>query len=203
MLLPAKNQRPVSHGFTFIEVMVAMLIFTMAVLAASNIADGSVKATRDARDVSRAAWLLQSTMTELETRLETDGIDKACDKKKEGKFEGAGNEGFTWKTECYEIDLKLSQTASKMSQDNADERAANQENLIQKLVLDLASAHISKSLREIHAEIYWLQGKNKRTVTATTHFVRYDQQVAVPDLSGLGGGTGGTGGSTGGTGTGQ
>lgn len=203
MLLPAKNRRHSSHGFTFIEVMVAMLIFTMAVLAASNIADGSVKATRDARDVTRAAWLLQSTMTQLETRLETEGIDKACDKKKEGKFEGPGNEGFSWKTECYEIDLKLSQTASKMSQDNADERAASQENLIQKLVLDLASAHISKSLREIHAEIYWLQGKNKRTVTATTHFVRYDQPVAVPDLSGLGVGTGGTGTGTGGTGTGQ
>ncbi len=202
MQLPAKgrkNQRRHRHGFTFIEVMVAMLIFTMAVLAASNIADGSVKATRDARDVSRAAWLLQSTMTQLETRLESEGIEKACDKKKDGKFEGAGNEGFTWKTECYEIDLKLSQTASKMAQENADERDAAQENLIQKLILDLASAHITKSLREIHAEVYWFQGKTKRTATATTHFVRYDQQVVLPDLSGLGGG--GTGGSSG-TGTG-
>ena len=198
MHVRSNNRRRSLAGFTFIEVMVAMLIFTMAVLAATTIADGSVKATRDARDVTRATMLLQGVMTQLETRLESEGIDKACDKKKEGKFE-VPNEGFTWKTECYEIDLKLSQTAAKMAGENVDERDANQENLIQKMVLDLASAHISKSLREIHAEVYWNQGKTKRTVTATTHFVRYDQQAVLPDLGG-GGGTGGAAGGTTGTG---
>lgn len=200
---PSNNRKIASGeaGFTFIEVMVAMLIFTMAVLAASTIADGSVKATRDARDVTRATMLLQGVMTQLETRLETEGIDKACDKKKEGKFE-VPNEGFTWKTECYEIDLRLSQTAAKMAQENVDEREANQENLVQKMVLDLASDHISKSLREIHAEVYWFQGKTKRTITATTHFVRYDQQPVVPNFGGAtggssGGGSGGTSGSGG------
>ncbi len=194
----AKGSRRLGNisGFTFIEVMVAMLIFTMAVLAASNIADGSVKATRDTRDVSRATWLLQSVMTQLETKLESEGIEKACDKKKEGKFEGA-NDGFTWKTECYEIEIKLSQTAAKLAQENKDKNdsGGNQENLIQKLILDLASDYISKSLREIHAEVYWNQGKTKRTITATTHFVRYDQQAVLPDLSGLGGGGDGKGGS--------
>ena len=198
MHVRSNNRRRSLAGFTFIEVMVAMLIFTMAVLAATTIADGSVKATRDARDVTRATMLLQGVMTQLETRLESEGIDKACDKKKEGKFE-VPNEGFTWKTECYEIDLKLSQTAAKMAGENVDERDASQENLIQKMVLDLASAHISKSLREIHAEVYWNQGKTKRTVTATTHFVRYDQQAVLPDLGG-GGGTGGAAGGTTGTG---
>ncbi len=190
-----QNQR--HAGFTFIEVMVAMLIFTMAVLAASNIADGSVKATRDAKDISKATWLLQGVMTELETKLESQGIEKACEKKKEGKFEGE-YEGFTWKTECYEIDFKLSETASKMSQDGANESEANQENMIQKLVLQLASEYITKSLREFHAEVYWMQGKNKRTVTATSHFVRYDQQAQIPDLSALTGGGGGGGTGTGG-----
>jgi prepilin-type N-terminal cleavage/methylation domain-containing protein len=194
-MVPLIKKQPGYHlgpmdGFTFIEVMVAMLIFTMAVLAASNIADGSVKATRDTRDVSRATWLLQSVMTQLETRLESEGIEKACDKKKDGKFEGA-NEGFTWKTECYEIEIKLSQTAAKMAQDNnKDSNGGNQEDLIQKMVLDLASDYISKSLREIHAEVYWNQGKAKRTVTATTHFVRYDQQAVIPNLGGIGGGDG-------------
>lgn len=191
---PITNNQMHRAGFTFIEVMVAMLIFTLAVLAASNIADGSVKATRDARDISRATWLLQGVMTELETKLESQGIDKACDKKKEGKFEGE-HEGFTWKTECYEIDFKLSETASKMSQEGANESEGNQENVIQKLVLNLAGEYITKSLREIHAEVYWNQGKTKRMVSATSHFVRYDQQAQVPDLAGLTGGGGGGGGT--------
>lgn len=199
MRLISKNLR--RSGFTFIEVMVAILIFTLAVLAASNIADGSVKATRDARDITKATWLLQGVMTELETKLESQGIDKACDKKKEGKFEGA-YDGYTWKTECYEIDFKLSETASKMSKDGAKESDANTENIIQKLVLQLASEYITKSLREIHAEVNWKQGKNVRTVTATSHFVRYDQQAQIPDLSALTGGSGGAGTGSG-TGTGR
>jgi len=192
--MPRISNKP-SHfcaGFTFIEVMIAMLIFTLAVLAATNIADGSVKATREARDISRATWLLQGVMAELETKLESQGIDKACDKKKEGKFEG-DNQGYTWKTECYEIDIKLSETASKSAKEEENESGASQENIIQKMVLNLASEYITKSLREIHAEVYWTQGKNKRMVSATTHFVRYDQQPTVPDLSALTGGAGGGG----------
>lgn len=178
-----------NRGFTFIEVLVAMLIFVFAALAAVDIARGSVRATQEAKTLSKASWLLQSVMTELETKLEQDGIDKACEKKKEGKFEGL-YEGFTWITYCTEIDLKLSQTAAQVAKSN-DANEPTKEDQMQKMILDVASAYMSKALRELHAEIYWQQGKTKREVSATTHFVRYDLPLQVPGL-GLGGAGGGT-----------
>ena len=196
---PMKLKAP--QGFTFIEVLIAMLIFVFVVLAAVNIASGSVRATRDAKEISKATWLLQNVMTELETKLEVEGIEKACDKKKEGKFDGL-NEGYTWATFCYEIDLKLSQTASAVqASQNADQGDSNtsKEDIMQKLILDTASEYIDKSFREIHAEVYWMQGKTKKTVSLTTHFVRYDLPISMPggglkstqptSPSGSGGGT--------------
>lgn len=195
-------------GFTFIEVLVAMLIFVLAVLAAVSIADGSVKATREAREIAKATWLVQKVMVDLETKMETQGLDKACDKKNEGKFE-APYEAYTWTTYCGEIDLKLSQTAAQLqaAQAKGEEREneSTKEDVMLKMILDTASDYISKSMRELHAEVNWTQGKQKRHVSLTTHFVRYDQQATLPGLGGVGGdgsSGSGSGSGTGGTGTG-
>lgn len=171
------SRRRFSKGFTFIEVLVAMLIFTLAALAAVDIGRGSVRATRDTRDVTRATWLLQGVITELETKIETQGFDKGCVEKAEGKFEEP-NQEFTWKTYCYEVDLRLSETAAQVAQatKNGQEEGdiATKENVFQKMILNTASDYMTKALREIHAEVYWKQGKDQRKVEATTHVVRYD-----------------------------
>ena len=166
-----------SAGFTFIEVLVAMLIFTLAALAAVDIGRGSVRATRDTRDVTKATWLLQGLMTELETKLETQGFDKGCVEKAEGKFEEP-NQDFTWKTFCQQVDLRLSETAAQVAQaaqeGDEDGDISTRENVFQKMILNSASDYMTKALREIHAEVYWTQGKDVRKVEATTHVVRYD-----------------------------
>lgn len=173
------KQRPTSSGFTFIEVLVAMLIFTLAALAAVDIGRGSVRATRDTRDVTRATWLLQGVLTELETKIETQGFDKGCSEKAEGKFDEPYQD-FTWKTYCYEVDLRLSETAAQVAQaakqaEGEDEGdTTSRENVFQKMILNTASDYMTKALREIHAEVYWKQGKDQRKVEASTHVVRYD-----------------------------
>jgi type II secretion system protein I len=170
---------PNKSGFTFIEVLIAMAIFTMAVLAAVSITGGSVQATRDAREISIATWLLQKKMVELETKLETDGIDKACEKKDEGKFEEP-YQTYTWKSFCDEVDFKISETAAKMAQsEEGEESGDTSENQILKLILNTASDYITQSVREVHVEVDWQSGKAKRSVDASTHFVRYDQKVAL------------------------
>jgi len=188
------------NGFTFIEVLVAMLILVLAVLASVSLTDGSVRATREAKDISTATWLLQNVMTELETKLETEGIEKGCEAKKEAKFE-APYEKYSWTTTCIEIDFNLSQTAADLAKQNEEDDVSQnreQENQIQKFILDTASQYITKSLRELHAEVSWSQGKQRRKVDATTHFARYDQPIALPNLGGAGGGTGGSGSGGGG-----
>lgn len=172
-----------STGFTFVEVLVAMLILVLASLAASSIARQSVRATRDAKEISRASWLLQKVMTELETRLETEGLEKGCDKKKEGKFD-APDADFSWVTYCYEIDVRLSETAAQATQADEDSNESTKEDVITKMILQTANKYIASSLRELTAEVIWKQGKGQRTVSATTHFVRYDQPLTFPSIAG-------------------
>lgn len=165
-----------NSGFTFIEVLVAMFIFTMAVVASLGLNQGSVRATREAKTLSTATWLLQNVMVELETKLETEGIEKGCEKKKEGKFEPPFN-NFTWATYCQQIDFQLSQTAAAMlsGDENKSESEQSQENMIQKMVLENASGYLSKATRELHAEVIWMEGKEPRTIDVTTHFAKYDE----------------------------
>ncbi len=171
------TERKSTAGFTFIEVLVAMLIFVMAVLAAADIANGAVKATQDSRDVTLGTWLLQGKMVELETQLETEGIEKGCVKKDTGKFE-APFDRYSWQTECYEIDLKISETAAKLAASAAgeeeDEGQTSQESSIQKMVLGIASDYLTKAVREIHTEVYWNQRGAERVISLTTHVVNYN-----------------------------
>jgi type II secretion system protein I len=169
-------------GFTFIEVLVAMLIFTLAVLAALNIVTGSVRAVKEAKEISQASWLLQNLMAEAESKLEGQGIDKACLAKEDGKFPEP-YQNFRWKKSCYRIDFKLSEGAARLQeqmQSGNKEEESDKENQMLKMVLNLASEYITRSTRELHAEVIWMQGKTQRQISATSHFVRYDQQPALP-----------------------
>jgi type II secretion system protein I len=168
-------------GFTFIEVLVAMLIFVMAVVVSLSVTDGSVRATNDTKEISTATWLLQNVMVELETKLETEGFDKGCEKKHAAKFE-APYQNYSWLTTCDEIDYQLSQTAAQLAQQKPDQGSddANQENLIAKFILQNASDYISKAIRELHAEVTWTHGKLVRKIDLTTHIARYDQPLTMP-----------------------
>jgi len=175
------------NGFTFIEVLLAITLFVIAAVVAVDLTRGSVRATQDLKDVTTATWLLKKTISQLETKMESDGFDKACDKKKEGKFD-APYEKFTWVTNCIQIDFKLSQSAATLtaSDKDSDSPESSKENILQKMVLNVASDYISKSMRELHAEVHWVQGKKtKRSVDVTTHVARYDQplQIGLPPAS--------------------
>ncbi len=185
MLNHLKNKH---NGFTFIEVLLAITLFVIAAIVAVDLTRGSVRATQDLKEVTTATWLLKKTMTELETRIEAEGFDKACDKKKEGKFDPP-HEKYTWTTNCNQIDFKLSQTAAALANELSEtkEEKSSSEDQIQKIILSIASDNISKSMRELHAEIHWVQGKkNPRTIDVTTHIARYDQELNVPNFGASG-----------------
>jgi type II secretion system protein I len=175
-----------SKGFTFIEVLVAMLIFVLAVLAAINIVHGAVRATNDAKTLTVATWLLQNVMVELETKIETLGVDRGCDKKKEAKFDPP-YQNFSWVAYCYEVNMNISSTASQMlNKKDGDSDNRTQVNLVQNLIFQIASEYLTKAMRELHVEVIWMQGKTKRTVDATTHFANLDYPLTVPAI-GIGG----------------
>ena len=175
--------------------MIATVIFVLAALAAMDLARGSVRAVKDAQDVTLATWLLQKTIVELETKIETEGIEKACEKKKEGTFPEPYQK-FSFVSYCSEIDFKISETVSALMDESAEnDDRATRENLTQKYVLNIASDYMSKASRELHVEVTWMQGKTPRTIDVTTHVARYDLPLTVGGVPGTAPstGTGGTG----------
>lgn len=192
--------RSSQDGFTFIEVLVAMLIFVLAALTAVELVRGAVKSTGRTRDITEATWLLQNIMTELETKMETLGFEEGCEKKTEARF-AAPYENYSWTATCDEIEFRLSETAAKAmaAQSAGEEDYDTSEDQILKLVLNVASEYITSSLRELHATISWTEGTTPRTVSATTHVVSMDQKLPSLGLGGAGGGSSGTGTDTGGS----
>lgn len=178
-----KNQK----GFTFVEVLIAIVILVLASVTAADLVRGSVRAVRDAKEFTIATMLLQKTIAELETKMETEGMERGCEKKKDGKFDPPF-EKFTWTTYCTEIDFRLSESAAKLlSEKEGDGKETdNKEDMITKMILNMASDYITKSLRELHVEVNWAQGKDKRHIDATTHFVRYDEPLNISALGGIG-----------------
>ncbi len=174
-------------GFTLVEVLFAILIFVIAALAAADLTRGSVRATREGKDISVATWLLQNVMTELETKLETEGFDKGCDKKKEGKFDPP-NDRFVWTAYCNDIDFKLSSSAAKIlaKEDSKDDKPST-EDMIQKIILKSAGDYLTKSIRELHVEIKWKMGSIEKTIDATTHVAVYNLPFTVSGIPDLGG----------------
>lgn len=166
-----------NRGFTFLEVLVAMLIFTMAAVTAASLVKGSVHATRESKEIAQATWLLQNVITDAESRLEAQGIDRACKEKTEGKFE-APNEKYRWIVQCYPIDFKLSETSARLAQQMAGDADVDttKEDPTLKMVLNVGSEFLTRSTRELHVQVLWADGKRQRQVAATTHFMRYDQK---------------------------
>ncbi len=167
-----------------------MLIFTMAALTAVSIVNGSVRATRESKEVTQASWLLQNILAQTESKLEAQGVDRACQEKEEGKFPAPFDQ-YRWKTQCYKIDFHLSEAAAKLQQELQQKAAGeeydssnkNKEDPTLKLIFQTASEYFSRSVREVHAEVSWIRGKNPQSISATTHFVRFDQQPALPGLT--------------------
>jgi len=171
-------------GFTFIEVLLAITLFVIAAVVAVDLTRGSVRATQDLKEVTTATWLLKKTITELETKVESEGFEKACNEKKEGKFE-APYEKYRWVTNCNQIDFKLSENAAALmgKDEDSKDNKQNQEDQILKMILNMSGDYISKSMRELHAEVHWVQGKkNERVVDVTTHVARYDLPLSIPAL---------------------
>ena len=173
-------------GFTFIEVMIATVIFVLAALAAMDLARGSVRAVKDAQDVTLATWLLQKVIVELETQIETEGLAKACQPKKEGRFQDPYS-GFAYTTYCSEVDFKISEQASALlGGDSSEDSNRTQEDQFKKIFLQTVSKYMSQASREIHAEVTWMQGKTPRKVDVTTHIARYDLPPTLPSFPGMG-----------------
>ncbi len=87
------------RGFTLLEVVVALAILGLALMAIFDLNSGAVASHAYAKRLTVATMLARSKMTDLEQELYDKGFDARRPRAISGDFRAEGWEAFTWKAQ--------------------------------------------------------------------------------------------------------
>lgn len=95
-----------SRGFTLLEVMIALAILSVALVAISNLNGGAVAMHAYSRRATEATLLLRGKMLDVEDDLQKNGFSDFTDEK-HGDFSAEGAAGYAWVAEILKPDVEL------------------------------------------------------------------------------------------------
>ena len=91
-----KTRMNSSGGFTLLEVIVALAILSMALMAIFDLNAGAIASHVYAKKVTVATFLARSKMTDLEQKLYDEGLP-TTDQEEDGDFSDEGWENIKWR----------------------------------------------------------------------------------------------------------
>jgi len=100
------NPGRVRHGFTLLEVMVALAVLALALTAVSDVVGGALRNHVRARQLEVATMLARGRLAEAEAKYEEEGF-RDFDQTETGSFEDDGHPEVTWKLEVLRPKLEL------------------------------------------------------------------------------------------------
>lgn len=153
-----KNPR---KGFTLIEVLVAMMILSGAMVALSQSWSGSLFAFRKSSKVNTAVSLLKKKATELEIKYKTNSFSEIPEQEA-GDF-GSDFSEFTWTAQTQELEFP-DLSALLISEDGG----ANEMIL---MVVKQMTDFFSKSIKELRVVVVWDSNGKKLNYSVTTYLV--------------------------------
>ncbi len=192
--------RHASRGFTLLEVMVALAILGVALVAIVDINGQAIAQHSYAKRVSIATMLARSKMIDLESKFIEEGFTSDFDQKIEGEFSEEGWEDFRWEAEIVKPDLdagnassmisglvgqlgglgdpddkpKVSMTARSVSGMMQQQMAGAAAGALVPMIegqMQVLAATVEKAVREVRLRVYWDDGAGQDEVTVVTHFV--------------------------------
>jgi general secretion pathway protein I len=187
-------------GFSLLEVMVAVAILAMALVAVFAASAGAVAATQHTTNIGVGTMLARCKMTELEQAMRLDGF-QLDDVDEEGvccEDEDEATEGYTchWLIESVELpDVSAVQTAAGElaggdplglsgppdAEGNAPEEGAEgvDEGMMAgiNLLYPVISNVLQASIRRVTVEVHWSEGARQRTVKAVQFVTNPTQGV--------------------------
>lgn len=147
------------EGFTLIEVMVAISILAISLLALMNSSSNTLIVSGRAEAMTIATMLARQKMTDVEIEL-----NKAMkrnefpdEKSEDGKFDEPF-EDYSWTMEIKRVDLPAPVTGEKGSMQDVIGRQLTKE--------------ISKTVRELKVIIKWEELGEEQTIDVVTHIVK-------------------------------
>ena len=152
-----------NSGFSLLEVMIAIAILAVSLLAIFHLQSTSLIGSARAQKISIATLLAQEKMARVLIDLEK-GMKKGEfpeDKEETGSFEEEKYPDFGWKLAIRKTTIPTPPTPD----DKSD---------IMAQMFSMVSEELSKSTREIRLTIYWkdLDDEPEEGLTLTTHMVK-------------------------------
>ncbi len=181
-------------GFTLLEVMVALAILSMGLMALSDVTGGALRNHVRASQLDVATLLARGKMVELEERFERVGF-RDFDQAEEGTFEAEGHADVSWSLQVVRPRVELGperilglltggqqgagdglaallgQGAGKPGEPQAVTPGAAAIATALQAQLTQLGEQIKKGVREVRLTVSWPEGKRRSSFTVVTHLV--------------------------------
>jgi type II secretion system protein I len=192
MCIPSNSAH--QHGFTLVEVLVAIFIFAFSITALVYSQTQASRKYMITREETIASLLAQNIMALAETKLENKPFE-STDKSENGEGQGLFT-GYKWKWTLHEVPFELPPLSAMAPKSDNDE--ANPDEAILKFIGDAINQHLKDTWRELSVEITWnsIARRKEQKFILTTHLADLKKQPSFVGPTGAGSGSGsGTGGN--------
>jgi general secretion pathway protein I len=192
------TRRRRARGFTLLEVMVALAILAMGLMALSDVTGGALRNHVRASQLDVATLLARGKLVELEERFERKGF-RDFDESEEGTFEADGHAEVRWNLQVLRPRVELGperilslltggapgggsgDTLQQLLGQLAPQAKPGEPRTVDPGSAALAGAlqaqlttlgeQIKKGVREVRLTVDWPEGQRRSSFTVVTHLV--------------------------------
>ena len=157
-------------GFTLIEILVALVILSSAVMILLGLQSSNTKRVQKAVYYHKAVQLLERKITELEIEWSKTSILNLPDSDS-GTFEDEPE--FSWTLQIQSIPLPNPE--QQLQELNVKNAAAA-------MLVQSANQFLSQSIKEAQLTIHQKKGPNNSKYSLTTYIVDYTQSISIGGL---------------------
>ena len=155
------------HGFTLIEVMIALLILAGTSIVLSQSWNGSLLAVRKARTYNMVSLLLQRKVVEFEAKYKDKTIEELPEEGDKGDF-GSDFPDYKW-----EIKLRPF-TIPPIVPPKAN---GDLQNDMTTMILKTMSDYFEKAVREVEVTVIYTHGSKPVRYSLSTVFIDYSKEL--------------------------
>ena len=154
-------------GFTLLEVLIAMTILSLSLMAVYRNQSMTIKVVDYVRNLNMASNLAELKMVELLEEIKENGTSD-FDENKEGDFELEGISGYSWKAEYLRIELPIPTDFNGEKLKETNPFLASAAPMI-KPQLKKIKKNIDENFRQLKLTVFW--ANKKKSITIFDHYV--------------------------------
>lgn len=166
-------------GFSLVEVLAAMMILSISLIVLTESQGRSMDLVFRSQRLDTATALASFKMEEIVQEAKTKGIDSIKDEGK-GDFDQEKHPGFSWRYIVKPVPAP--NFAALMGAASGDEEQGASNAGLLAGPLQTIGKMWGQSLRELHVEVVWQDGKREQSYELVTHVIAAD---VMSQISGL------------------